>query len=174
MGQIEDVIKITRRIESLLKQFGAKGRGMHELITSIESQLSQKEIRILRKIASIRNKTLHNNGYYIKDMNQFIQLSQSIIDTLKIKLKKVKKECFIAVVIYKSYNDSKIIFLRSFRDNYLMQNIFGRLFVRLYYLVSPLFLRWLSKRPKTVKKIRKLLNSLIKYLKKNPRFTKRA
>jgi hypothetical protein len=45
--------------------------------------------------------------------------------------------CFIATAAYGSYLDPKVQILREFRDNVMMKNYAGRLFVKFYYKTSP-------------------------------------
>ncbi len=45
--------------------------------------------------------------------------------------------CFIATACYGDYNSPEVKFFRAYRDNVLIKNYFGRLFVSLYYIISP-------------------------------------
>jgi hypothetical protein len=48
-----------------------------------------------------------------------------------------KSRCFIATAAYGSYLDPHVYILRNFRDNYLLTNYFGKIFVGFYYRNSP-------------------------------------
>lgn len=48
-----------------------------------------------------------------------------------------KEGCFIATVCYGDYNSSEVLLLREYRDNVLMPNPFGKLFIKFYYFISP-------------------------------------
>jgi len=45
--------------------------------------------------------------------------------------------CFIATAAFADFDAPEVLFLRTFRDECLAQNAFGRALVRLYYTVSP-------------------------------------
>lgn len=45
--------------------------------------------------------------------------------------------CYVATAVYGSYDCPEVWILRRYRDFYLMNNSFGRMFVKLYYKVSP-------------------------------------
>lgn len=53
--------------------------------------------------------------------------------------------CFIATACYGSYDDSNVLILRDYRDNYLSKNYFGQLFIKFYYFFSPPIARLISK-----------------------------
>jgi hypothetical protein len=45
--------------------------------------------------------------------------------------------CFIATAVYRDYDHRKVQLLREFRDQYLLTNSLGRMFVDMYYRYSP-------------------------------------
>ena len=47
--------------------------------------------------------------------------------------------CYIATMVYGSYDASEVLVLRDFRDRVLVKNKYGRIFVNTYYLYSPKF-----------------------------------
>ncbi|MBQ4510148.1 MAG: hypothetical protein II984_05445 [Clostridia bacterium] len=52
-----------------------------------------------------------------------------------------KEGCYIATCVYGSYDCPEVWTLRRYRDNILRKNLFGRLLVRVYYLISPTLVR---------------------------------
>lgn len=52
--------------------------------------------------------------------------------------KHTKKPCFIATTVFENVDAPEIIFLRSFRDNYLLQTWQGRIAVYIYERVGPI------------------------------------
>jgi len=61
-----------KKIESILQtKFSAEGRGLHEKITSIESYLDSQQVIVLRGIATLRNKTVHEDDFEITDIEGF-------------------------------------------------------------------------------------------------------
>jgi len=58
---------------------------------------------------------------------------------------KAKKGCYIATCIYGSYDCPEVWTLRRFRDNILKNKWYGRLFIHLYYSISPKIVKWFGK-----------------------------
>ncbi len=73
MSDIEKVVLRTRKLEKLLRvQYHAQGKGLHQLITSCEERLPHQVVAKLRYIATIRNKTVHEDNYRLDDRRAFL------------------------------------------------------------------------------------------------------
>lgn len=53
-----------------------------------------------------------------------------------------KKGCYIATCVYGSYDCPPVWTLRRYRDGVLSKTWYGRLFIRVYYAVSPILVKW--------------------------------
>ena len=63
------IIESVKRIETLLAQrHGATGRGLHTKVDSVREALPADLVKQLRWIATMRNKTMHEEGFFPKDM----------------------------------------------------------------------------------------------------------
>ena len=59
---------------------------------------------------------------------------------------KKQSGCYVATAIYGSYNCPEVWTLRRFRDNSLALTWYGRLFITLYYAISPTIVKWFGQR----------------------------
>lgn len=83
MSQIETVIRASKQLEQLLEQqYAASGRGLHEKTSSIEAQLDSDTVRRLRKIATLRNKVVHED-FEIEDLVEFQSDAQHLVNQLQ-------------------------------------------------------------------------------------------
>ncbi len=53
--------------------------------------------------------------------------------------------CYIATAVYGSYDCPPVWTLRRFRDERLKKSWYGRLFIRIYYRISPTLVRLFGK-----------------------------
>lgn len=53
-----------------------------------------------------------------------------------------KQGCYVATSVYGSYDCSEVWTLRRFRDNSLTETWYGRVFIKLYYAISPTLVKW--------------------------------
>ena len=74
--------------------------------------------------------------------------------------------CYIATAVYGSYDCPQVWTLRRYRDYTLYENIFGRLFIKLYYAISPTIVKLLGKKNWFIRIWRSILDLKIEKLQK--------
>ena len=77
------------------------------------------------------------------------------------KSKKKKKGCYIATCVYGSYDCPQVWTLRRFRDEYLCNTWYGRVFITTYYFISPYLVELFGKKKWFKDMWRKHLNRII-------------
>lgn len=97
MSQIETVVRGSKQIEKLLREeFGAQGRGLHEYLSDVESEIPDNIVRKGRYIASVRNKVIHDDEdiYDIKNFNDAVEEVDAALKEIlhKRKLEKERTE----------------------------------------------------------------------------------
>ncbi len=50
--------------------------------------------------------------------------------------------CYVATCVYGSYDCPQVWTLRRYRDHTLAKNWYGRVFIRIYYAISPTLVKW--------------------------------
>mmetsp|Transcript_12997 Transcript_12997/g.30913 ORF Transcript_12997/g.30913 Transcript_12997/m.30913 type:complete len:127 (+) Transcript_12997:92-472(+) len=73
-NDFELAIKSSKELEHILDtEFAASGKGLHEKISSVEQQLPVQLVRDMRRLATIRNKLIHEHGFdAIPDRVKFV------------------------------------------------------------------------------------------------------
>tara|TARA_R110000868_G_scaffold27279_1_gene103868 strand:- start:579 stop:1418 length:840 start_codon:yes stop_codon:yes gene_type:complete len=99
--------------------------------------------------------TLFLNTYYKKDLPE----------EAKKPIEEEKSNCFIATACYRDIFSEEVIFFRWYRDNKLQKTFLGRLFIKVYYRISPYFYKVLFDNPKASNKIKVVLDKLFLKLK---------
>lgn len=79
--------------------------------------------------------------------------------------KKQKEGCYIATALYGSYESEEVIVLRRFRDNVLKRNFFGKIFIEIYYFISPYFVKLTKNISPLNYLLRLILDRFVKQLK---------
>lgn len=83
----EQILAISTQVESLLRNLGASGKGLHEKLTSVESQISPPMGKKIRFIASVRNKAVHEAEFdvdlaaYRTAGDEVIKYLRGLVDT---------------------------------------------------------------------------------------------
>ena len=69
--------------------------------------------------------------------------NQKVIDALKTHTRSNNRGgCYIATAVYGSYDCPQVWTLRRFRDYFLKKSYLGRVFIKIYYTLSPTFVKW--------------------------------
>lgn len=99
--------------------------GSYDFLHKIMSDLNDDDLLIIyNKLNSIRYP-------YIKNV-------KAIIDSRGLQADRAKSGgCYVATCVYGSYDCPQVWTLRRFRDEVLSNNIFGKIFIKIYYAVSP-------------------------------------
>jgi DNA-directed RNA polymerase subunit RPC12/RpoP len=117
---------------------------------------NERYMKKVEKIADgyIRYSEALNDRYNIYGnhlLDSAIEARRNILNQLKEGLPDDKKQniqgerinnnqssgCYIATAVYGSYDAPEVLILRHFRDTVLIKHYFGRLFIKIYYLLSP-------------------------------------
>ena len=68
MADIDRLLKATRPLEAALRRRGGQGRGLHGLVSSLESTLSADLVKQLRWLATLRNKAVHEDDFKVPNI----------------------------------------------------------------------------------------------------------
>ena len=74
-----------------------------------------------------------------------IKKYDSSYQTPTIKTPTSSSGCYVATAVYGSYNCPEVWVLRRFRDYVLAKTFYGRLFIKLYYTISPIIVKIFGK-----------------------------
>jgi hypothetical protein len=91
--QIGEIVERSKNLEAMLKKLDAEGRGMHELISSVQEKLEPELNKKLRFIATIRNQAIHEPEFDLdSDFESFCkaceEAGQALEKIIKPKSKK--------------------------------------------------------------------------------------
>lgn len=75
--------------------------------------------------------------------------------------------CYIATAVYGSYHSPEVMVLRRFRDETLEKSLAGRMFIRVYYTLSPPLAQHLTKARRLNSFVKNILDKVVLYLSRN-------
>ena len=124
----------------------------------------------------LKYKNYRSIGHLVPDISKIDLRCEEFINSLKTKpityikpdtnkynspIPKEPEGCYIATMVYGYYDHPKVLVLRSFRDKYLLKNKLGKLFVKLYYWISPKLVILFNDRQFVNKIIRNIIDSFV-------------
>lgn len=81
---LKNVIQGTKRIETILEEkFGSTGRGLYEKMDTANMKLPEPLQKRIRYVATLRNKALHQDGFEIENISEYVKTCQSIAEQLE-------------------------------------------------------------------------------------------
>ena len=72
-----------------------------------------------------------------------------------------KSGCYIATAIYGNYECTEVFLLRKYRDDYLNKRFFGKIFIKIYYQLSPHLIKYIKPNSFISRKIKKYLDNKV-------------
>jgi len=75
--------------------------------------------------------------------------------------------CFVATLVYGSYEHPSVYVLRSFRDDTLSASMAGRVFVKVYYRYGKALANFVEKSSLLLSAMRGILDGIVQYLRSN-------
>ena len=116
--------------------------------------------RILETINSLPVERIH----HFKEVtnNQENEITNTPTKDIIIK----KQGCYIATYVYNSYDCPEVWTLRRFRDFYLNKRIWGKLFIKVYYSISPLIVKIFGNNYCFRKITKSILDKFVRFLNK--------
>ncbi len=151
-----------------------RGEKRHFKIDRIQSIRVLPDGQLVKKDSNSETKNMSNNSlgqvgayssstirpsYTSKTTSNYTPTTSSSYTTSSNK--KSSEGCYIATMVYGDYDHPKVMVLRQYRDNYLMNSFIGRCFIKIYYYLSPKAVRVLRDKKHINNLIRVILNRLV-------------
>lgn len=151
-----------------------KGLGDFKVKDSVNDLLSLLETAETQQLRDLIVESLGHIGdpQAVKPLKKLYKTERADKVKIEIALKQLgadtKGGCFIATAVYGNELKPEVVLLRQFRDEVLLQSFFGKLFVKIYYAISPTLADAVEEQ-ETIKSIIRdnFLNPFVKKVKNN-------
>lgn len=100
----------------------------------------------------------------IRDIKEEQKMDRYLSNSRVVPKPQKKSGCFIATAVYGGYDLPEVMTLRKFRDKTLNKNPLGRLFIRIYYRLSPPLADYIKNKEKLRKGAKSILDVIVKRL----------
>ncbi|MFZ2417784.1 MAG: CFI-box-CTERM domain-containing protein [Smithellaceae bacterium] len=137
-----------------------RSTSLRQLYTAVRDALEITElINSFDMNSELRNKVNADKNTLQKIDRQIN--TQMMVSSMSRSMATKKEGCYIATLVYGSYDHQQVLQLRKFRDEKLAASYTGRIFIALYYKISPQLVKALKNKPTIHSMIRSLLNTFI-------------
>lgn len=100
-----------------------------------------------------------------KEINRIIkngEIHENYSSISPSQTKQEKSGCFIATAVYQDYDAPEVQVLRKFRDKKLNRCLLGKVFIKVYYFISPPIANLLSNHRRVIKFVKYILDKIVK------------
>ena len=115
-----------------------KNAGMARAVPQYYDDLSEAVQKYGRRAVQYASES--ERTQYETEVNSIVEKIQEYNTTPQKKSR--SGGCYVATAVYGSYDCPEVWTLRRFRDFNLARTWFGRLFIYLYYMISPTMVKW--------------------------------
>lgn len=116
-------------------------KGAKELETPYDTLLSHDDYQIPDWYENMENQTASSHSFTPPDRDIPTKSAPKLTSSYS---NANRGGCYVATAIYGSYDCPEVWTLRRYRDYKLAMTFWGRIFIRLYYAVSPTIVRWVG------------------------------
>jgi hypothetical protein len=108
-----------------------------EKIAEISDDLETAKLIAQNGLKLAYRANINSENNYVNLFEDLLEDIENILSIRNEQKNSSKGGCYVATAVYGSYDCPQVWTLRRFRDNYLIHRYWGRLFVKLYYRISP-------------------------------------
>ncbi len=116
-----------------------------ELFDMTDNDYKSLALTCFKKAMSINNtfrkKTMCGNLFSDESLDRLFNQIKKYDSSYSVEIKK-QSGCYVATAVYGSYDCPEVWTLRRYRDYSLALTWYGRLFITLYYSISPTIVKW--------------------------------
>ncbi len=163
-NEVVEIIKEFLKCESCLSEFKVPKTKKNLLITCPKCNQHQPKYSSHSRTGpkvDVSKKHHGNKPSQYSNYNSDSKNSNSFKNYSSKKYEYSSNNCFIATAVYKDRNAISVVLLRIYRNTYLSKFFFGRLFIKIYYLIAPYLVQPIAHNKEASNLIRKLLDSFL-------------
>lgn len=144
--------------------------GTKHIITAEEKRIPQSTIDLQNDVARLLQQCKDNPNRAKKIAERILEIDPNNAEAIRIlngdqsKTQSSSGGCYVATSIYGSYDCPQVWTLRRYRDDMLAASWYGRAFIRIYYAVSPIVVRWFGQKNWFKKMWQSKLDKMVKQL----------
>jgi tetratricopeptide (TPR) repeat protein len=156
IADLSEVIRLDTNMSSIVTAYRARGKA-HSELGNVQEAINDYE-RFLKLDPN------NKDAKFIRDKIKYIRPLKGLNTN---KSPRKNGGCYVATCVYGSYDCPEVWTLRRYRDGYLSNSWLGRLFIRIYYAVSPKIVESIGDRKWFNRLCKPVIDSIVRTLHNN-------